>query len=64
MTDRPKGPYTRWTDGGYEGWSFRDFKTLEEAVHYQGYSSEGFVITRLVEYEIVVKPVPESPADD
>jgi hypothetical protein len=47
------GPYVVWTDYGCEGWAPKSFATLKEALEAEHYGS--FVITRLVEYEIVEK---------
>lgn len=53
--DLPKGPYTLWLDyGTYEGWTFYDFETIEEALNADKFSVSQWVIQRPARYEIKV----------
>ena len=53
----PKGPFTKWVDHGYDGWSWTDHETLEAAVHDEVYTGT-WVIMKAVKYEIVEIPPP------
>lgn len=48
----PSGPYTRWTNFGYEGWGWIDYDTIEEALT-ANQSGATFVITKPVRYRVV-----------
>lgn len=56
---RPKGPYVLWTDHG-EGWGFNDFETLKEALESDHGYSTNYVITRLVDYDVIDKVAGQS----
>lgn len=48
----PRGPYTVWLDYGYEGWKWRDYDTLEEALVADRHSSV-WVITKAISYQVI-----------
>lgn len=52
---KPKGPYVKWTNHGYEGWSFGDYPTLRAAIDAESYGSP-YVICRVVDWEPAEKP--------
>jgi hypothetical protein len=54
MSDDPdlQGPIIRWVDYGYEGWRPTSHPTLTDALVADRYATT-FVLTRLVEYEVV-----------
>ena len=44
--ERPKGPFVLWRYSGYEGWSFTDHETFDDAVGAIGqWSTPTWVIT-------------------
>jgi len=54
VLDRINGPYVVWQNYGYEGWHPHSFKTLEEAIKAQKYTTD-WIITKIVAYEIKEK---------
>jgi hypothetical protein len=52
MSRTPKGPYTVWTDHGYDGWSPTDYETLDEAIAHESYGSEKH-ISKPVKFTVV-----------
>lgn len=53
--EEPKGPYIVWHDNGGDGWSFDNFATLKEAVASNHGYSYRYVVTRVVDYEVIDK---------
>ncbi len=49
---KPQGPYTLWQDNGTEGWNWRDFATLKEALESSERYSSNWVIHRQVAYDV------------
>jgi hypothetical protein len=48
----PKGPYTVWIDYGYEGWRFKDFGTIEEALSFDESYGMTKHISKPVKYRV------------
>lgn len=53
--DGPQGPYTVWMDGGYDGWYYKDFPTLQAAVENLNYNYKAGFIQKTVHYTVTEK---------
>ena len=62
----PKGPYTVWVDYGYEGWRFKDFRTIKEALSFDESYGSTKHISKPVKYHIeeIIEEIDDEPSDD